>query len=74
MACNSLGVDLFLLCWSQVGGKSYSPLHACPSPKCKQDQTAGKLMQQTRGSKFVRYQDIKIQELVRSLLLHSAVS
>merc|ERR1719273_2211769 len=44
-------------------GPSYRPLDECPSAVCKQNQTAGKLFAHTRGSKFMKYQEIKIQEL-----------
>lgn len=44
-------------------GTSYRPLDECPSAMCKQNQTTGKLYAHTRGSKFQKYQEIKIQEL-----------
>lgn len=39
------------------------PLSDCPSSKCKMSQRPGKLHMQTRGSKFVKFQEAKIQEL-----------
>ena len=34
----------------------------CPSTKCVQNQTKGQLVMQIKNSKFVSYQEIKIQE------------
>jgi len=44
-------------------GSSYRPLDECPSAMCKQNQSAGKLYAHTRGSKFQKYQELRIQEL-----------
>jgi DNA replication licensing factor MCM7 len=38
------------------------PLVDCPSKVCKDNQSRGKLYQQTRLSKFVQFQEIKLQE------------
>lgn len=38
------------------------PLVDCPSKKCVDNQIRGKLYQQTRASKFVSFQEIRIQE------------
>lgn len=49
--------------YQPVNDKTFTPLSACPSPACKQNQSSGKIIQQTRGSKFIRYQLVKLQEL-----------
>lgn len=48
--------------YQTVTDKQVTPLNACPSKECKDNSTEGKLFQLTRGSKFVRYQEIKLQE------------
>jgi DNA replication licensing factor MCM7 len=35
----------------------------CPSRDCKANNVKGELHMQTRGSKFLRYQELKLQEL-----------
>ena len=51
----------------------------CPSEACKKNQTKGDLTMQTRGTRFVRHQEAKIQELTdqvpmghipRSMVVH----
>ena len=39
------------------------PVQLCPSQRCKDDKTRGKLHMQTRGSRFVKYQEVRLQEL-----------
>ena len=45
-----------------VGGMTYLPLFECNSDVCKSSHSRGNLHQQTRGSKFVSFQDVRIQE------------
>ena len=67
---------ILLMKYIQVTSKTYMPLVECPGPICKQNNTKGKLIQNIRyfsslvklilfyirASKFLPYQDIKIQE------------
>ena len=39
------------------------PLQKCPSQRCQDNNSAGQLHMQTRGSRFMKYQEIRIQEL-----------
>ncbi|KJE89885.1 DNA replication licensing ATPase [Capsaspora owczarzaki ATCC 30864] len=48
-------------------GASYMPLITCISPSCIQNGTSGNLFMQTRGSKFVSFQEIKIQEIAEQV-------
>ena len=58
--CWQCGVEIF----SEVGGKqSFTPITTCPSEYCQRNRLHGKLQMQTRGSKFVSYQEVKLQEL-----------
>ncbi|EKX47330.1 minichromosome maintenance protein 7 [Guillardia theta CCMP2712] len=49
--------------YQEVTGRSFYPLDKCKSPQCQQFNSNSKLLMQTRGSKFVKFQEIKIQEL-----------
>jgi DNA replication licensing factor MCM7 len=49
--------------YQSVNNKDFTPLTQCPSPACTKNDTKGKLMAQVRGSKFVRYQSIRLQEM-----------
>lgn len=39
------------------------PIQKCMSQRCQDNKTAGKIILQTRGSRFVKYQELRIQEL-----------
>ncbi|CAI2386669.1 unnamed protein product [Moneuplotes crassus] len=58
-SCESCGNESY----QTVPGKQFTPLVDCPSLKCIKDEVKGKLYLQVRGSKFVSYQDVKVQEL-----------
>ena len=45
--------------YQEVTGRSFMPLFACPAPNCCQN---GRLNLQTRGCKFVKFQEVKVQE------------
>jgi len=49
--------------YQPVNDKTYTPIQTCPSPICTKNQQKGKLILQTKGSKFVRYQSVRLQEL-----------
>lgn len=38
------------------------PQMQCPSDDCRVNKSGGRLYLQTRGSKFIKFQEIKIQE------------
>jgi len=56
--CESCGYEIY----QEITGTAYMPLCECPSGRCKINNDAGKLLFQTRGSKFVKFQEIKLQE------------
>lgn len=58
-ACDNCGAEIF----QEVAGRSYMPLSFCPAPICKVNGVKGPLFQQTRASKFVPFQEVKIQEM-----------
>lgn len=41
------------------------PLRTCPSDDCRVNKAGGRLYIQTKGSKFVKFQELKLQEHVR---------
>jgi len=57
--CDVCGSDLF----QQVTGTQFMPIQKCPSSRCVDNRTDGKIIMQTRGSRFVKYQEIRVQEL-----------
>ncbi|KAJ1622152.1 mini-chromosome maintenance [Pavlovales sp. CCMP2436] len=46
----------------EVTARTFKPLDQCPSRSCKENRTNGKLRMQTRGSKFVPFQELRLQE------------
>lgn len=57
-SCDSCSAETF----QQINGNSFTPINQCNSEFCKSNRTGGRLQLQTRGSKFVRFQELKIQE------------
>jgi len=45
-----------------INTKEFTPKIECPSRRCEQNQTKGMLVMQVKSSKFISYQEIKIQE------------
>ena len=57
-ACEICGHEIY----QTVSARTYMPLVDCPSKVCINNQNRGKLYMQTRASKFVSFQEIKVQE------------
>jgi DNA replication licensing factor MCM7 len=57
--CDECGYEIY----QDVTSKQFMPLGKCPSPECLENKVDGSLHMQTRGSKFVRYQELRVQEL-----------
>lgn len=57
--CSTCGYESY----QEVNSRQYTPLTVCPSVECKTNQTLGNLTQQTRGSKLIKYQEVRLQEL-----------
>jgi DNA replication licensing factor MCM7 len=49
--------------YQPVNGKSFMPISECRGEVCRANKSAGKVVMQTRGSKFVKYQELRVQEL-----------
>lgn len=56
--CDRCGSETY----QPVNGMTFIPIQDCPSDDCRVNKAAGRLYLQTRGSKFVKFQEIKIQE------------
>jgi len=57
-ACDACGFEVY----QTVSGKTFTPMIECPSQKCIKNMVKGQLILQIKHSKFVSYQDIKVQE------------
>lgn len=67
-SCDACGSEVY----QEIAGPNFMPRFTCTTPTCAQNQTRGRLTLQTRGSKFVRFQELKIQEMVRAVPIDSA--
>lgn len=57
-SCDRCGQEVF----QPVTAKQFTPLVMCPSESCKQNNSKGQLFLSTRASKFLPFQEVKIQE------------
>lgn len=57
--CDYCGSEMFM----SVKGDKFMPLQECASLQCKENKTSGKVHMQSRGSKFSKFQEVRIQEL-----------
>ena len=58
-ACDVCGAEVF----QEVTGRQYMPLTFCTSRVCSTNKTRAPLYPQVRASKFLAYQEIRIQEM-----------
>lgn len=58
--CDRCGAETY----QPVNSLTFLPVADCPSEDCRVNKAGGRLFLQTRGSKFVKFQEIKIQEHV----------
>jgi len=56
--CDQCGAETY----QPINSPTFMPLIQCPSTDCTTNKSGGKLFLQTRGSKFIKFQEIKIQE------------
>ncbi|KAL6978279.1 Mcm2-7 hexameric complex component [Sarracenia purpurea var. burkii] len=57
--CEECGFEIY----QEVTARNFMPLFECPSNRCKINNTKGNLILQLRASKFLKFQEAKIQEL-----------
>ncbi len=58
-SCDRCGSEIF----QPVAAKQFTPLQMCPSEECKANDSKGQLFPSTRASKFLPFQEVKIQEM-----------
>nr|AGH55745.1 MCM7B [Brachionus calyciflorus] len=56
--CDRCGAETY----QPINSSSFMPIEMCQSQDCQVNKSGGRLCLQTRGSKFVKFQEIKIQE------------
>ncbi|KAF2880379.1 hypothetical protein ILUMI_25795 [Ignelater luminosus] len=56
--CDQCGAETY----QPVASLSFMPIIMCPSEDCRVNKSGGRLYLQTRGSKFIKFQEIRIQE------------
>ncbi|CAH1245044.1 DNA replication licensing factor mcm7-like [Branchiostoma lanceolatum] len=56
--CDRCGAETY----QPINSPTFMPLQMCQSQDCVTNKSGGRLYLQTRGSKFVKFQEIKIQE------------
>ncbi|KAK2171405.1 hypothetical protein NP493_1071g00032 [Ridgeia piscesae] len=56
--CDQCGAETY----QPITSPTFMPLMMCPSQECTTNRSGGRLYLQTRGSKFVKFQELKIQE------------
>lgn len=57
-SCDQCGCETY----QPINGSSFIPLESCTSNECKTNKSNGRLYLQTRGSRFVKFQELRIQE------------
>ncbi|KAG8419763.1 Belongs to the MCM [Metarhizium acridum] len=61
--CDSCGCEIF----QPITDKQYGPLTMCPSRDCEANQSKGQLNPSTRASKFLPFQEVKVQEMAEQV-------
>ncbi|XP_067561787.1 DNA replication licensing factor MCM7 isoform X2 [Pseudorca crassidens] len=56
--CDQCGAETY----QPIQSPTFMPLIMCPSQECQTNRSGGRLYLQTRGSKFIKFQDMKMQE------------
>ncbi|MGH0157994.1 UNVERIFIED_CONTAM: hypothetical protein FKN15_034696 [Acipenser sinensis] len=56
--CDQCGAETY----QPIQSPTFMPLIMCPSQECVTNKSGGRLYIQTRGSKFIKFQEVKIQE------------
>eukprot|EP00258_Populus_trichocarpa_P011463 XP_002320300.1 DNA replication licensing factor MCM7 [Populus trichocarpa] len=57
--CEECGFEIY----QEVTARVFMPLFECPTKRCKTNNTKGNLILQLRASKFLKFQEAKMQEL-----------
>ena len=57
--CDQCGCEAY----QEVKGRNFMPQNECLSRECRIANTKGRLLMQTRGSKFEKFQELRLQEV-----------
>ncbi|KAI9833461.1 MAG: Mcm2-7 hexameric complex component [Sarea resinae] len=57
--CDRCGCEIF----QPITTKQFTPMQECPSEECEKNNSKGQLFLSTRASKFLPFQEVKIQEM-----------
>ncbi|KAI9752925.1 MAG: Mcm2-7 hexameric complex component [Chaenotheca gracillima] len=57
--CDRCGCEIF----QPITTKQFTPMQECPSEDCKKNDSKGQLFMSTRASRFLPFQEVKIQEM-----------
>lgn len=61
--CERCGWEVY----QEITSQAYLPLPECPTEECRRNQSKGQLVLQTRGSRFLKFQEARIQELTEQV-------
>jgi len=61
--CDRCGCEIF----QPVTDKQFGPLTACPSKDCQKNQAKGQLAHSVRASKYLPFQEVKVQEMAEQV-------
>lgn len=61
--CEKCGWEVF----QEITTQAYMPLPVCPTEECRRNESKGQLVLQTRGSRFHKFQEARIQELTEQV-------
>lgn len=62
-SCEACGYEVY----QEVSGQTFLPPPVCPSEECIRTGNRGQLFLQSRGSKFQRFQEARVQELTEQV-------
>ncbi|KAF7544440.1 hypothetical protein G7046_g9787 [Stylonectria norvegica] len=62
-SCDRCGCEIF----QPITDRQFGPLTMCPSAECKANQSKGQLNPSSRGSKFLPFQEVKVQEMAEQV-------
>ncbi|XP_025921527.1 DNA replication licensing factor MCM7 [Apteryx rowi] len=57
-SCDQCGAETY----QPIQSPTFMPLIMCPSRECQTNRSGGRLYLQSRGSKFIKFQELKMQE------------
>ncbi|XP_067412660.1 DNA replication licensing factor MCM7 [Emydura macquarii macquarii] len=57
-SCDQCGAETY----QPIQALTFMPLIMCPSQECQTNRSGGRLYLQSRGSKFIKFQELKMQE------------